>query len=41
MKFIQKFIQKIMQKEHSANLKSMEYAEKNKTVLSNFLRLGN
>jgi hypothetical protein len=33
--------EKIMQKEHSANLKSMEYAEKNKTVLSNFLRLGN
>jgi hypothetical protein len=32
--------EKIMQKEHSANLKSMEYAEKNKTVLSNFLRLG-
>ena len=33
--------EKIMQKEHSANLKSMEYAEKNKTVLSNFLMLGN
>ena len=33
--------EKIMQKEHSANLKSMEYAEKNNTVLSNFLRLGN
>ena len=33
--------EKIMQKEHSANLKSMEYAEKNKTVLYNFLRLGN
>lgn len=33
--------EKIMQKEHSATLKSMEYAEKNKTVLSNFLRLGN
>ena len=33
--------EKIMQKEHSANLKSMEYAEKNKTVLYNFLRLCN
>ena len=33
--------EKIMQKEHCATLKSMEYAEKNKTVLSNFLRLGN
>ena len=32
--------EKIMQKEHSSNLKSMEYAEKNKNVLSNFLRLG-
>jgi len=33
--------EKIIQKEHSANLKSMEYAEKNKIILSNFLRLGN
>ena len=31
----------IMQKQYNSNLKSMEYAEKNKTVLSNFLRLTN
>jgi hypothetical protein len=29
----------LMRKEHSARLKTMEYAEKNKTVLANFLRL--
>ena len=31
----------IMRKQHEANLKSMEYAEKNKSVLGSFLRLGN
>ena len=31
----------IMSKQHEANLKSMEYAEKNKSVLGSFLRLGN
>jgi hypothetical protein len=31
----------ILQKEHSANIRSMEYAEKNKTVLSSFLHLTN
>lgn len=30
----------IMRKQHEANLKSMEYAEKNKNVLGSFLRLG-
>jgi len=35
------FREKMMNKEYNASLKSMEYAEKNKTVLSNFLRLGN
>jgi hypothetical protein len=33
--------QMIMRKQHAANLKSMEYAEKNKSVLGSFLRLGN
>jgi hypothetical protein len=31
----------IMKKEHAAKLKSMEYEQKNKTVLGNFMRLGN
>jgi hypothetical protein len=31
----------IMRKQHEANLKTMEYAEKNKSVLGSFLRLGN
>jgi hypothetical protein len=31
--------QTIMQKQYNANLKTMEYAEKNKQVLSNFLRI--
>ena len=31
----------MMKKEHAAKLKSMEYEQKNKSVLSNFLRLGN
>ncbi len=35
------FREKMMQKQHASNIKSMEYAEKNKTVLSSFLRLGN
>ena len=33
--------QMIMRKQHNANLKSMEYAEKNKSVLGRFLQLGN
>ena len=33
------FREKMMQKQHASNIKSMEYAEKNKTVLSSFLRL--
>jgi hypothetical protein len=31
----------IMKKEHAAKLKSMEYEQKNKSVLATFLRLGN
>jgi hypothetical protein len=31
----------IMRKEYEANLKSYQYAEKNKAILSNFLHLGN
>lgn len=31
--------EKMMKKEYSSNLKNMEYEEKNKSVLSNFLRL--
>jgi hypothetical protein len=31
--------QAILAKQHAANLRSMEYAEKNKAVMSNFLRL--
>lgn len=31
----------IMRKQHEANRKTMEYAEKNKSVLGSFLRLGN
>lgn len=31
--------EKMMKKEYSSNLKSMEYEEKNKAVLSNFLRI--
>ena len=30
----------MMKKEHAAKLKSMEYEEKNKTILGNFMRLG-
>ena len=33
--------QHMMQKEYDAKLKSMKYEEKNKSVLSNFLRLTN
>jgi hypothetical protein len=33
------FRERIIQKEHVSNMKSMEYAEKNKAVMSNFLRL--
>ena len=33
--------QQMMQKEYDAKLKSMEYEQKNKSVLSNFLRLTN
>lgn len=35
----QQFRERMMKKEHSANLRTMEYAEKNKTVLSSFLYL--
>jgi len=35
------FRERMMHKEHASNLKSMEYAEKNKTVMSHFLRLNN
>lgn len=31
----------MMKKEHAAKLKSMEYEQKNKTVLGNFMRIGN
>jgi hypothetical protein len=31
----------IMKKEHAAKLRSMEYEQKNKSVLATFLRLGN
>jgi hypothetical protein len=31
----------MMRREHAAKLKSMEYEQKNKTVLGNFMRLGN
>jgi len=31
----------MMKKEHAAKLKSMEFEQKNKTVLGNFMRLGN
>jgi len=31
--------ERLMQKEYQANLKTLENAEKNKTVLSSFLRL--
>lgn len=33
--------ERIMQKEHAANLQSMRYEEKNKSVMSSFLQLGN
>ena len=33
--------QQMMQKEYDAKLKGMEYEKKNKTILSNFLRLKN
>jgi len=35
----QLYREKMMKKEYSSNLKNMEYEEKNKSVLSNFLRL--
>lgn len=35
----QQFREQMMKKEHSANMKTMEYAEKNKTILSSFLQL--
>jgi hypothetical protein len=37
----QQFRQRIMEKEYSANLRTKEYEEKNKVVLSSFLHLGN
>lgn len=35
----QLYREKMMKKEYSSNLKNMEYEEKNKTILSNFLRI--
>ena len=35
----QLYREKMMKKEYSSNLKNMEYEEKNKSVLSNFLRI--
>lgn len=37
----QQFKQRIMQKEYQSNLRTMEYEQKNKTVLSSFLQLRN
>ena len=37
----QQFKQRIMQKEYQSNLRTMEYEQKNKTVLSSFLQLKN
>ena len=37
----QQFKQRIMQKEYKSNLRTMEYEQKNKTVLSSFLQLKN
>ena len=37
----QLYREKMMKKEYSSNLQSMQYEEKNKSVLSNFLRLHN
>jgi hypothetical protein len=37
----QTYKQQMMQKEYDAKLKSMEYEQKNKSILSNFLRLTN
>jgi hypothetical protein len=37
----QEFKQRIMQKEYQSNLRTMEYEQKNKTVLSSFLQLKN
>ena len=36
-----KYREYILQKEHASNIRSMEYAEKNKTVLSSFLHITN
>ena len=35
------YTQQMMQKEYDAKLKGMEYEKKNKSVLSNFLRIQN
>jgi hypothetical protein len=35
------FKERIMQKEYQSNLRTMEYEQKNKTVLSTFLQLRN
>jgi hypothetical protein len=35
------FKQRMLQKEHAAKLRTMEYEEKNKTIMSNFLQLKN
>jgi predicted phage tail protein len=37
----QQFKQRIMKKEYQSNLRTMEYEQKNKTVLSSFLQLRN
>lgn len=35
------FRQRMLQKEHAAKLRTMEYEQKNKSIMSNFLRLNN
>jgi hypothetical protein len=37
----QQFKERMMKKEHESHKKTLQYAEKNKTVMANFLRLGN
>jgi hypothetical protein len=32
---------KMMQRQHQSNLRTMEYEQKNKNILSNFMRLTN
>lgn len=35
------FKERMLKKEHASNLRTLEYAEKNKTIMSNFLHIGN